>query len=125
VLKGSTSEVTWRPAAKCLVCNGYMIKQFVVYKRLKLVLAVLATLFIANMEIALDQHDLGCLPLNVCPVCASAHLLSAAEHFSNIVPGVTDSCPVVIPGADVKSFTQNQDCLPHLQNRAPPSKIIG
>ena len=103
-----------------------MKKQFTVNKNLTLVLAVITTLFIANMEIALDRHDLGSLPLNVCPVCASAHLLSAAEHFSAIMPGAADYCPVVFLGTDVKSFTQNQVCLPHLQNRAPPpSKIIG
>jgi hypothetical protein len=101
------------------------MKKQTAIKQSMLVLAVLATLFVCNLKIALDHHDLDNLPLNVCPVCAFAQILSFAEYPLPELHIAVNYCLVDIQHPVEKSFIQNQVNLPNLQNRAPPATVIG
>jgi hypothetical protein len=90
-------------------------------KQLTLVLAVLATLFIANLEISLDHHDLDNLPLSACPVCEISHVLSFVEYSQPVWSVPVSYCLAEIQCPLVKSFAQNQVCFSSPQNRAPPN----
>jgi hypothetical protein len=89
--------------------------------QLTLVLAVLATLFIANLEIALDHHDLDNLPLSACPVCEISHVLSFVDYSLHEWSVPVTYCLTEIQCPVVKSFAQNQLCFSSPQNRAPPN----
>jgi len=90
-------------------------------KQLTLVLAVLATLFIANLYIALDHHDLDNLPLSACPVCEISHVFSFVEYSLQEWSVPVSYCLADIQCPVVKSFAQNQACFSSPQNRAPPN----
>jgi hypothetical protein len=101
-----------------------MNKQFTT-KQLTLVLVVLATLFVSNLEIALDHHDLDNLPLNVCPICAFSHSLSFVDHSLPALNVAVNYCLVAIHLPAEKSFFHNPVYLLDLQNRAPPIAVAG
>ena len=90
-------------------------------KQLILCLAVLATLFIANLEIALDHHDLDNLPLSACPVCEISHVLSFVECSLQTWTVPVSSFLTEIQCPFVKSFEQIKFCFSNPQNRAPPT----
>jgi hypothetical protein len=90
-------------------------------KQLILSVAVLATLFIANLEIALDHHYLDNLPLSACPICEISHVLSFVECSLHAWTVPVSYFLAEIQCPFVKSLAQNQLCFSSPQNRAPPT----
>jgi hypothetical protein len=101
-----------------------MKKQFAA-KQLTLVMVVLATLFVSNLEIALDHHDLDKLPVNFCPVCAFSHTLSFVECSLSVLSVAMNYCLIAIHFPTERSFSYNPVYVRGLQNRAPPFAVIG
>lgn len=101
-----------------------MKKQFAA-KQLMLVMAVLATVFVSNLEIAIDHHDLDKLPLNFCPVCAFSHTLSFVDYSLPTLSVAVNYCLIAVHPPTEKSFSYYPVYLRDLQNRAPPFAVIG
>jgi len=92
-----------------------------VHKKYVLPLVVLLLFLITNTAIAYHHHDHEDLSHDDCPICATAHVTSAAEHdFS--VPVVQYKIIAVIDliPHEVHSFI-NPLFLTHLNSRAPPA----
>jgi hypothetical protein len=97
------------------------MKKQLAIKQLTLALAVLATLFIANLEITLDHHDLDNLPLSACPVFEISHVLSYVEYSLQVWSVPVSYCLAEIQCPVAKSFAQKQVCSSSPLNRAHPN----